>query len=422
MRTRANSCPPLDPTIPSLLLLSLSLLLPQAKGQVPAPQLSDGVRCSADRSIYPCQAYALYRAEPTEVPLSVDLASVGDLFGVSRAMIARTTNLTVADSTLPLRQGQLLLVPLTCSCDRNRSYSPAYYQIKADDTFYLVSTVTYGNLTAYPAVELVNPTLVPEDLQIGVIVNFPIFCQCLKNNTINGKNILGLVTYVLQPSDTYASVAASFATDVQTLTDLNGPENMTFSDIFVPLYQIPPPLLRTNVLSEAPASPPTASAPVVEKNENKGVIAGLAGGLGALCALQLLLLAWCWRRSNRKGEEVGKGGNYSSMERSGKGGGESRMAKSASGDGKLITDISEWLDKYKVFDVEELRDATSGFDDSRLIKGSVYKGTIGGEVFAVKKMKWNACDELKILQKVRQVSLNSLFLFDFNVSEVLSHL
>lgn len=98
------------------------------------------------------------------------------------------------------------------------------------------------------------------------------------------------------------------------------------------------------------------------------------------------------------------------------------MGKSASGDGKLITDISEWLDKYKVFDVEELRDATSGFDDSRLIKGSVYKGTIGGEVFAVKKMKWNACDELKILQKVRQVSLNSLFLFDFNVNEVLSHL
>uniref|UniRef100_A0A453PAE0 Uncharacterized protein n=1 Tax=Aegilops tauschii subsp. strangulata TaxID=200361 RepID=A0A453PAE0_AEGTS len=25
----------------------------------------------------------------------------------------------------------------------------------------------------------------------------------------------------------------------------------------------------------------------------------------------------------------------------------------------------------------------------------------GGEVFAVKKMKWDACEELKILQKVR---------------------
>ncbi|KAJ8506086.1 hypothetical protein OPV22_006972 [Ensete ventricosum] len=427
MRTRANSCPPLVSTIPSLPLLILSLLLPQAKGQVPAPQLSDGVRCSADRSIYPCQAYALYRANPADVPLSVDLASVGDLFGVSRAMIARTTNLTVADSTLPLRQDQILLVPLTCSCDRNRSYSPAYYQIKAGDTFYLVSTVAYGNLTAYPAVELVNPTLVPEDLQIGVIVNFPIFCQCLKNNTINRNNILGLVTYVLQPSDTYASVARSFATDVQTLTDLNGPENMTFSDIFVPLYQIPPPLLRTNVsseapVSEAPASPPTASSPVVEKNENKGVIAGLAGGLGALCALQLLLLAWCWRRSNRKGEEVGKGGNYNSMERSGTGGGGSRMRKLTSGDGKLIMDISEWLDKYKVFDVEELRDATSGFDDSRLIKGSVYKGTIGGEVFAVKKMKWNACDELKILQKVNHTNLVRLEGFCIDANEGTTYL
>ncbi|WOL05738.1 hypothetical protein Cni_G14469 [Canna indica] len=401
-------------------LFALPLWLPQADAQ---PELSDGVRCSADRSIYPCQAYALYQANPSRVPLSKDLASVGDLFGVSRAMIARSSNLTVAESSAPLRQGELLLVPITCGCDRNRSYAPAAYQIVPDDTFYLVSTVTYGNLTAYPAVELVNPTLVPENLDVGVITIFPIFCQCLKNNTVGGKSILGLVTYVLQPADTYASVAASFGTDVATLTAINGPENGTFSVIFVPLFQIPPPLLRTTVPSEAPASPPTDSTPVIEKNENKGVIAGLAAGLavvGVICVLQFLLLAWCSRRSSRKGEEVGKLG---SSARSSKGGGGSQLGRLPSAEDKLIGDISEWLDKYKVFTVEELRRATGGFAKSHLIQGSVYKGTMeDGEMLAVKKMKWNACDELKILQKVNHTNLVKLEGFCIDAKEGTTYL
>ncbi|XP_074565232.1 serine/threonine receptor-like kinase NFP [Curcuma longa] len=404
MRSETGSAPPL--LLLLLFLLPLFLFPPSAA----QPDLSDGVRCLANRSVYPCQAYAFYRAN-LAVPLSADLASVGDLFGTSRALIARTTNLTVARSVLPLRQDQPLLVPITCGCDRNRSYYPAAYEIIAGNTFYLVSTVEYANLTAYPAVELVNPTLVPEDLAIGVIATFPIFCQCLPNNTIGGRRVLGLVSYVLQPSDTYASVASSFGVEAETLTTINGPFNGTYSVVFVPLLQIPPPVIRDSVVSEAPASPPTAPTPVVERNENRGVIAGLAAALAVvvvLCALLLLLLAWCRRRWNRKGEAVGKNGRQSSLERSGKGGGEGRFGSISSADDKLIADISEWLDKYKVFDVATLREATGGFDRSQLIQGSVYKGTIDGELFAVKKMKWNAYDELKILQKVNHSNLVKL--------------
>lgn len=138
------------------------------------------------------------------------------------------------------------------------------------------------------------------------------------------------------------------------------------------------------------------------------------GVVGGLWLLQLLLLACLWRRlkaEDRQGEAVV----------SGDGGEAGRSAKSASGGGGggggerfLVSDISEWLDKYRVFKVEELERATGGFDDAHLIQGSVFKADIGGEVFAVKKMKWNACEELKILQKVNHSNLVKLEGFCIN--------
>ncbi|RLM79986.1 lysM domain receptor-like kinase 4 [Panicum miliaceum] len=118
----------------------------------------------------------------------------------------------------------------------------------------------------------------------------------------------------------------------------------------------------------------------------------------------MLLLACLCRRlkaKGRRGDAVVSGDGV-------EGG---RFAKSSSGGGGggagerfLVSDISEWLDKYRVFKVEELERGTGGFDDAHLINGSVYKANIDGEVFAVKRMKWDACEELKILQKVRPLS------------------
>nr|XP_010910680.2 serine/threonine receptor-like kinase NFP [Elaeis guineensis] len=125
--------------------------------------------------------------------------------------------------------------------------------------------------------------------------------------------------------------------------------------------------------------------------------------MGLLAILLALVLVLYLGERKKKGREGKKGpGGWNNQ-----GGGERRFGRSGS-DEKLMTDISEWLDKYKVYGIEELRQATSDFDYSRLIQGTVYKGTIDGEVFAIKKMKWNACDELKILQKVNHTNLVKL--------------
>nr|GMD69816.1 serine/threonine receptor-like kinase NFP [Ipomoea batatas] len=74
----------------------------------------------------------------------------------------------------------------------------------------------------------------------------------------------------------------------------------------------------------------------------------------------------------------------------------------------LMADVSDCLDKYKVYTMEQLWEATDGFNDNCLIQGSVYKGSIAGDMLAIKKLKWNAREELKILQKVNHGSLVKL--------------
>lgn len=407
--------------LPALLLWCLCALPAPARSQsaaTPAPASNEGFNCTANAT-YPCPAYALYRAGFGGVPL--EFAAIGDLFAASRFMVAHANNLSTS-AVLAARQP--LLVPLQCGCPSRspNAYAPMQYQINAGDTYWIVSTTKLQNLTQYQAVERVNPTLVPTNLDIGQIVTFPIFCQCPTAE----DNATALVTYVMQPGDTYASIATAFAVDAQSLVSLNGPEqgtrNLSSPEILVPLRrQVPewlPPIVRVNNISTTPASPPPSNtpAPTVVSNNRDGVVTGLAIGLGVvggLWLLQMLLLGCLWRRLKARGRRAeavasgdgGEGGRFTKAASGGGGGGGGRF---------LVSDISEWLDKYKVFKVEELESGTGGFDDEHLIQGSVYKAYIDGEVFAVKKMKWDACEELKILQKVNHSNLVKLEGFCIN--------
>jgi hypothetical protein len=150
-----------------------------------APASVDGFNCTANRT-YPCQAYALYRAGFTGV--SLDLTAIDDLFAVSCFMVTHANNLS---TTAAPANGQ----PLQCSCPSrsSSSYAPMQYQIGPWDTYWIVSTTKLQNLTQYQAVERVNPTLVPTDLDVGTMVTFPIFCQC----PAVADNATMLVTYVM---------------------------------------------------------------------------------------------------------------------------------------------------------------------------------------------------------------------------------
>lgn len=302
-------------------------------------------------------------------------------------MISNPSNISSPSS--PLVYDQPLFIPISCSCNSinettSISYAGLNYTIKKGDTFYIISTYNFQNLTTYQSVEVVNPSLVPTNLEIGVNVIFPIFCKCPGTNQSNF-----LISYVLQPSDTFASIASRFGSNVESMIEVNGDRVQPFETVFVPVSKLPK--LNQPIVSNSSSN---------RDNEDKGTVVGLGIGLG-ICGGLLILVSglfgyreYMWRKKSGKGSDVvvAKGGK----------GFDKGMKMN------FVADASECLDRYKVYEVEELRRATEGFDEKYLIEGSVYKGFIDDELYAIKKMKWNACEELKILQKVNHGNLVKL--------------
>lgn len=381
-------------TLLLLLLLFLLSLLVLCNGQTARQENNTGFTCAAGTRT--CQAYAFYRATS---PNFTDLGSIGDLFGVSRLMISTPSNISSPSSTLV--DNQPLFVPLTCSCNPvnstfgSLSYSNITYTIKSGDTFFLVSTISFQNLTTYPSVEVVNPTLVATNLSIGQDAIFPIFCKCPDNRTSSHSNYI--ISYVVQPSDNVSSIASRFGADEQSIFDINGDTLYDYDTIFVPVRQLP-------VLSQpavAPSPPPTGNG---SGDDRKGTVIGLGVGLGIVGLLLFLVSGvWLYREFVMR-ERFDEEGQQKQKQEQGKVylGGKKDM------DVKLMANVSDCLDKYRVFGIEQLVEATDGFHQSSLIQGSVYKGEIDGDLFAIKKMKWNAYEELKILQKVNHGNLVKL--------------
>ncbi|CAL5377421.1 unnamed protein product [Camellia sinensis] len=196
--------------------------------------------------------------------------------------------------------------------------------------------------------------LQPHDLSPPLPTPFiPLTCSCNTINTTttqlyNRANFL--ISYVFQPSDNLTSIASMFGSTTQLIIDVNV------------MFLLIQPLGRMG---------------------KKGLWFGLGIGLGVCGILLVLVCGLFGYRENtwkkRKGEKMIRGGKALDV--------------------KFVADMSHCLDKYKVFGIEELRQATDGFDERWVIQGSVYKGCIDGVIYAIKKMKWNACEELKILQK-----------------------
>ncbi|XP_021763327.1 serine/threonine receptor-like kinase NFP [Chenopodium quinoa] len=360
-----------------------------------------GYTCNTNTSQYPCQTYVLYRPKP---PDYLDLASIADLFNVSRLTISEPSN--IANPSFGLNPDQPLFIPISCGCNpvRNQtlksiSFANMTYNIKPADTFYYVSSNHFGNLTTYETTMIVNPTLDIFNLTIGSNAYFPIFCKC-PNTTQLRNRVNFLVTYVFQPNDSLSSIASLFRVTRQSIVDVNGDDINPYDTIFVPVSK----LVKLNQPPGVPTNQTVVVSTTID-HDHKGVVVGLSVGLG-VCVLLLVLVSGLLvyrevdnrKKSKERDFEGIKQGKF------GKQGSERRIVKQLE-QNLLLADVSDTLDKYKIYEIDELRKATNGFDEKNVIQGSVYKGFIDGKFHVIKKMKWNACEELKILQKVNHGNL-----------------
>jgi len=384
-----------------LLLLSSFLLLVAVRTQAQDSQPNiTGYSCSNSSSL--CDTYAFYRAQ---APDFLDLLNISDLFGVQRAQIASASNLP--STTISVVDGQSLLVPIRCGCMGNYSQANITYTIFKDDTYYAVSTRKFENLTTYQAVEVANPTLVPTSLTIGVLVTFPIRCKCPSQAQVsNGTKML--ITYLVHPEDTLSSISQKFGADLQSLKSLNGMNSTLtpYATVLVPVSQNP---VLAQPPSSSPSPPPPPPPATIGNNStsgggsNTGVVIGASlGGAAALgCIALFVFCVLRWRDRSHKQTSISEGPKPPSDARIRSFGRENTKKN-------LISDISDCIEKPFLYSVEDLQKATQNFSPLSNIDGSVYKGTIDGKDYAIKLMKGDISQELRLLQKVNHTNLVKL--------------
>ncbi|KAK9284472.1 hypothetical protein L1049_023645 [Liquidambar formosana] len=358
------------------------------------PTTSTDFSCSLNSTVS-CETYVTYRAQS---PDFLELGNISDLFEVSRLSIAKASNLVSEEAQLI--PDQLLLVPISCGCTGNRSFANITYQIKQGDSFYLVSTNSFENLTNYLVVEDLNPTLVPTNLHAGDEVVFPLFCKCpAKTNLKEGINYL--ITYVWQPGDTVLLISSKFNTSPVDIVKQNDYSNFSVAvnrPVLIPVSQLP-------ILSQPYSSPPRKSTS--KHHSILIVVLGTGGALLTFLLASLLVYAHCLYKKKKslvrndsclettdliQLKKVSKDENF-----------EPKIMQD-----KLLPGVSGYLGKPIMYEMKVIVEATMNFNERYRIGGSIYRAMINGQVVAVKKAQEDVTEELKILQKVNHGNLVKL--------------
>lgn len=349
-----------------------------------------------------CVAYMTFFARS---PDFLNLENVSDLFGVRRSLIAEASNLNPDDDRL--FSGELLLIPVHCACIGDHYFANITYQIKNGDVYFTLAMTSFQNLTEWHIVNASNPNLDPNSLHTGDKVTFPLYCKCpLKTNF--GKNMIkSIITYIWQPTDNISVLSTEFNVSSEAILAENNYTNtrdvVAYSPIFIPLSQLPL-LSHINPYNE-----------MTKKDKRKWIVVVLisVGSSILILALALGLVCAYYVRKNRKSLKW----NKFSMETI-----DSPVRNNVCGAKinlqphmLLPPKVSDYLSKPIFYDINVIKEATKNLNACSRIGGSVYRATINGQVFAVKKSKEDITEELNILQKANHVNLVKVIGFSIDI-------
>jgi LysM repeat protein len=372
---------------------------------------TDGYACNGVRKT--CSTYALYRTFQAEETVQ----KVGGYFNKSAGSVSNVSGFNTMATTAPLRQGQALYVPLDCSCQNVTTQMQVAHTIVSGDTFWLLSVTIYGGLTTYQAMEVLNPTMDVFDLQIGDVMKVGVFCACpTAAQVANGTNFL--LTYTVYPGETLDTISNYFGIPTAHLSAANQiASNTTLGEnttLLVPLATLPP-LATINfatvppppAIATPPASPPSPSSSpgvVTKSASHTPLYIGIAvGAFGLTLAAVFLTLLLCKPKDGANA----KGALYEYYQNAPSGSTKEGDMKPDAYHLEVLAGMSDMVgsDKPVLLSYQELQDATHDFSDENLIQGSVYRGRIAGQVVAIKQMKGNMSQELKILCQVHHSNL-----------------
>ncbi|XP_027773759.1 lysM domain receptor-like kinase 3 [Solanum pennellii] len=291
------------------------------------------------------------------------------------------------------RQDYLINVPCTCK-DVNGTVGYFYdtiYNLQSGDTFANVSNDIYSGQAWKVGGE-------DKSYKAGENVTMHLLCGCVEDEE---KTV---VTYTVQQHDTLSTIGDSLSSQVSDIESLNPylirPQ---FVDVgwllYVPMYKNGVPL------------PSTGKLYLNHKAHKWMVLVGILSAVTVLSICTVIVFILRRNRLQRRTKEDAAAVSKSFSTKK-----TMSLQKQY-----MYKDHTEEMPVFEserpvIYSLEEIAEATSDFDESRIIGaggyGSVYYGTIGKQEVAIKKMRSNKSKEfmaeLKVLCKIHHINVVEL--------------
>ncbi|XP_074377308.1 lysM domain receptor-like kinase 4 [Apium graveolens] len=325
--------------------------------------------CNGEKK--PCRAFLTFRPQPPYA----SVANISKLTSSDPSELARINNVSKFAVFKPNVE---VIVPITCSCSGQYYQADTSYILAEHDTYYTVSTNNFQALTTCDSVSRQNP-YDPLELKIGTKLQIPLRCACpTKKQQIDGINFL--LTYGVIDDETVTQISDSFKVKRTGVTYANG-----LSEEASVLYGETTILIP---LEKEPVGPRTRIKSSSLKSK-KVVLTGIVTGISV--AVFCLVLFLFYTRSKHRAYD------------------HTKQKRELPRD--LLAGVAHHVDQncLKVFDFDELEEATENFSPENKLGTSVYHGVLRGKMLAVKRMSRDISREVHILKRINHFNLIALY-------------
>ncbi|GMN29717.1 hypothetical protein TIFTF001_002533 [Ficus carica] len=347
-----------------------------------------------------CQTYLTFRSTPPYNTVS----AISALFSVDPFEVSQFNNVS---ETSPFETDHLVFVPVNCSCSGQFYQANKPYTVKHGENYLIIANNTFQGLTTCQA--LLNQSVNPPAANISTnqIISVPLRCACpTKNQSDLGINYL--VSYLVRQGDTFLIISQTFGVNADSVSEANDlPETLfPFTTLLIPLEN--PPSTRQTTEPPPPPPPPPTSPPTSSKSSKTWLYAllGALGGCAFLLVVGSIIYCRVIRKRKEKGDPILVSESFKAREKP-----EEKTMEESEDFLEHISDIAQSL---KVYNFKELKLATDDFSASCWIKGSVYRGTINGDLAAIKKIDGDISKEINLLQKINHSNVIRLSGVSFN--------
>ncbi|GJW61548.1 LysM domain receptor-like kinase 4 [Tanacetum coccineum] len=348
-----------------------------------------------------CVSYLTFRSKP---PYNT-VASISSLLNANSTQLAQLNSVSESKS---FETGETVLVPVRCSCVGQFYQANASYVIQAEDTPFLIANNTFEGLSTCHAIDTQrsNRTV---NIYTGSRLTVPLRCACPTEKQA-AAGVKYLLSYLITWRQSVSGISAMFQVDVGLTLEANELSEQDFgifpfTTLLVPLSDQPS---RSQTI--APPPPPTTSSqtpppapPSTSSSDNKWVymLVGVLGGVAVTFAIGFIFFWFCIKKKKQvtPPKVSSASQSFEAIEKKGD------MKLDVDDDSEFMDSLNNIAQSLKVYKFEELKSATNDFSPDCLIKGSVYRGTIKGDLAAIKKMHGDVSKEVQLLNTIHHHNL-----------------